>query len=90
MSKLKECLIEGYQENMNIEEMMISLNRLSMLIDLFHYYPLFRKYKTNLDKSIYRQDRNASSELYMVLSSNKQVKAYDPQVWQNSTIRSQS
>ena len=31
-----------------------------MLIDLYHYYPTMRK-----------QDRNVSTELYYILSSNK-------------------
>lgn len=38
----------------------ISLAKFSLLIDLYHYYPTMRK-----------QDRNISTELYYILSSNK-------------------
>jgi hypothetical protein len=44
----------------------ISLAKFSLLIDLYHYYPIMRK-----------TDRNTSSDLYMILSSNK-VKGPQP------------
>ena len=45
---------------------MISLNRLNLLVELYHYYPVFRT-----------KDRNVSTELYYILSSNKKGTAYD-------------
>lgn len=45
---------------------MISLNRLNLLAELYHYYPIFRT-----------KDRNVSTELYYILSSNKKGAAYD-------------
>ena len=48
------------------QEPMISLNRLNLLVELYHYYPVFRT-----------QDRNVSTELYYILSSNKKGTALE-------------
>jgi len=45
---------------------MISLNRLNLLVELYHYYPVFRT-----------KDRNVSTELYYILSSNKKGTAFE-------------
>ena len=62
---MKELLLVINTESSQVTED-ISLSRLSLLIDLYHYFPVFRK-----------QDRNLSTELYYILSSNKKGQALD-------------
>ena len=54
------------EQNDEIEEAVISLNRFNLLIELYHYYPIFRT-----------KDRNVSTELYYIMSSNKKGAAYE-------------
>lgn len=76
---MKELLLVINTESSQVTED-ISLSRLSLLIDLYHYFPVFRK-----------QDRNLSTELYYILSSNKKGQALDlgQQIF-TETNRSQS
>ena len=74
---MKELLMESTRDignnNINsdsttvfgeIVEEEISLSRFSLLVDLYHYYPVLRK-----------QDKNISTELFYILSSNKRGQA---------------
>ena len=56
------------------DELMISVNRLNLLVELYHYYPILRK-----------KDRNLSTELYFVMSSNKKGTAYDKNIESKSS-----
>lgn len=51
---------------LDTNEQMISLQRLNLLVDLYHYYPVLRT-----------KDRNISTELYYILSSNKKGQAFE-------------
>ena len=53
---MKEALLADEPGN----EETLSMARLGLLIDLYHYFPIMRK-----------QDKNLSTELFYVLSSNK-------------------
>ena len=61
-----KSVMSGIPQLKSDEETFISLERLSLLVDLYHYFPIMRK-----------QDRNLSTELYYILSSNKKGQAYD-------------
>jgi hypothetical protein len=67
-------LKEGVHDS---HEPMISLNRLNLLVELYHYYPVFRT-----------QDRNVSTELYYILSSNKKGTALETSLSKMMTTES--
>ncbi len=66
---MKEILsVPNEEDNTNSttvieDESRISLAKFSLLVDLYHYYPVLRK-----------TERNISTELYYVLTSNKRGK----------------
>lgn len=64
IEQVKERFGAAADYNSNYEDGFVSLSRFNLLVELYHYFPIMRT-----------KDKNISTELYYIMSSNKRGQA---------------